>query len=226
MLKLLNLAFPALVGWMVYQKKKSITDALLGALGAWVVMRILPRARREGFGPEWEKVHLKGTGHYPIDRSPTQQAYYAGHPYNAPHAAHPFIDPPYLLRNKGAEAETEGFGGDLTLTNMYRRLHNLDAIQRTEVFQFNDALAGGSYGIPREPWVGEAYDRGMMDLKQQIREDIAKKRRPFDEAYDIPTKPLMGNFWECHMGDCQWDADSEGHILGIPSQVGTRHAYF
>lgn len=220
-----RLVLPAIAAWLVYRKTKCTQSAALVALGVWFGQNMLS-SKIEGFGPEWETVHLKGTGHYPIHRSPTQQAYYAGHPYNAPHAAHPFLDPPYLLRNAGAEAETEGFGGDLTLTNMYRRLHNLDAIQRTEVFQFNDALAGGSYGVPREPWVGEAYDRGMMDLKQQIREDIAAKRRPFDEAYDIPTKPLMGNFWECHVGDCQWDADAEGHILGIPSQVGNHHAYF
>ena len=218
MIKFLKLAFPAIVGWMVYQKTKSTKNALLAALGAWILLRLAPSMMKETFDPEWQNVHLKGTG---IHRSPTQQAYYGSHPYT-----HPFIDPPYLLRNNGAEANNEGFGGDLTLTNMYRRLHNLDAIQRIEIFQFNDALAGGSYGIPREPLVGEAYDRSMMDLQQQIREDIAKKRRPFDEAYDIPTKPLMGNFWECQVGDCQWDADSEGKILGIPSQVGTRHAYF
>ena len=117
------------------------------------------------------------------------------------------------------------YQGDLTLTNMYRRLHNMDAIQRTEIFQFNDALAGGSHGISRERWVGEAYDRNMMDLKHRIREDIAKKRIPYDEE-SVPTKPLMGNFWDCHMGNCQWDADSEGKILGIPSQVGTIHPYY
>lgn len=227
MMNVQKLLLPAVAAYLVYRKCKCTQKALMVALGVWAVQGLfLPSA--EEFNAEWSRVHLKGTGHYPIHRSPTQQhtGYYEGHPYNAPHAAHPFLHPPYLLRNAGAEAEREGFGGDLTLTNMYRRLHNLDAIQRTEVFQFNDALAGGHYGIPREPWVGEAYDRGMMDLKQQIREDIAAKRRPYNEAYDIPTKPLMGNFWECHMGDCQWDADSEGKILAIPSQVGTHHAYF
>lgn len=221
------LIFFAILAWLVYQKTKCIQKAILAALGTWIIQGMFTSVQ-EGFGPEWQTVHLKGTSAYPIHRSPSKQSsdYYAGHPYNAPHAAHPFIHPPYLLTSKGAEAEHEDFGGDLTLTNMYRRLHNLDAIQRTEVFQFNDALAGGHYGIPREPWVGEAYDRGMMDLKQQIRKDIAKKRRPHDEAYDIPTKPLMGNFWDCHLDDCQWDADEQGHILGIPSQVGTRHAYF
>ena len=184
---------------------------MIAGMAAAFLMGVLGLS--EGFGP-------------PVHRSPTKQAYYQNHPYNAPHAAHPFMHPPWVLRNAGAEAEKEGFGGDLTLTNLYRRLHHLDAIQRTEIFQFNDALAGGHYGIPREPYVGEAYDRRMMALQQQIREDIAAKRRPYSEAYDIPTKPLMGNFEECHLGDCQWDADSRGHILGIPSQVGTRHTYF
>ena len=116
--------------------------------------------------------------------------------------------------------------GDIKLTNLYRQLHNLDAIQRTEVFKFGDALAGGGYGIPAEPCVGEAYDRAMMNVNQQIRTDIAATRIPFNEAYDVPTRPLMGNFANCELGNCQWDADADGRILGIPSQVGTQPAFY
>jgi hypothetical protein len=137
-------------------------------------------------------------------------------------AMYPFaVGRPRGLVGGGCEAE-----GDITLTNLYRRLHNLDSIQRSQVFQFNDALAGGSYNAPLEPYVGEAYDRGMMDLKQRINEEIGRTRRGYSEMYDIPTKPLMGNFEDCHMGDCQFQVDAEGKILGIPSQLGQLPAYF
>lgn len=222
MMDLQLVAFLGVLGWLTFSITKSKYKTAAVIVGGFIVFRLI--ISKEQFDSEWSRVHTKDTDTYPIGKSPTKQGYYAGHPYNAPHAAHPFIHPPYLLRNAGKEGFA--FGGDLTLTNMYRRLHNLDAVQRTEVFQFNDALAGGHYGIAREPYIGEAYDRSMMDLKQQIRDDIAKKRRPYSEAYDVPTKPLMGDFGQCHMGDCQWEADSVGAILGVPSQVGTRHAYY
>lgn len=137
-------------------------------------------------------------------------------------AMYPFaVARPRGLVGGGAEAE-----GDLNLTNMYRRLHNLDSIQRSHVFQFNDALAGGSYGAPLEPYIGQAYDRGMMDLKQRINEDISTHRRGYSEMYDTPTRPLMGSFDDCHTGDCQVAADADGHILGIPSHVGELPAYY
>jgi hypothetical protein len=220
-----TLAIPLAVAWAVHRLTKCNGKALLAGLATFGLLRF-GGSSAEGF-----------------------HGYYRGHPFNAPHSAHPFMHPPPALCGKpgtpgglsegglpehafgaehGSEAErsNEGFGGDLHLTNLYRTLHNMDAIQRTEVFQFNDALAGGHYGIPRERYVGEAYDRGMMNLKQQIREDIGRRRRPYSEAYDVPTTPLMGNFWQCHVGDCQWSADEDGAILGIPSQVGTRHAYY
>lgn len=137
-------------------------------------------------------------------------------------AMYPFaVARPRGLVGGGCEAE-----GDLTLTNLYRRLHNLDSIQRSNVFQFNDALAGGSYNVPLEPYVGQAYDRGMMELKQRINEEISRTRRGYSEMYDTPTRPLMGNFYDCHTGDCQFGADADGKILGIPSQVGELPAYY
>lgn len=204
-------------------KQRKLLMAALAALVTFVLVRAASTSK-EGFSQtEWACPRFFGTDSYPETTSPTRQG---GLILGKPGDAAPFFYPPYLLRNAGAYATQEGIGGDNTLTNMYRRVHNLDAIQRAEVFQFNDALAGGSYNTPVEPYIGEAYDRQMMDLKQQIREDIAAKRRPYSEAYDVPTRPLMGDFNSCHFGDCQWDADAAGHILGIPSQVGTRHGYF
>jgi hypothetical protein len=103
---------------------------------------------------------------------------------------------------------------DNQLTNLYRRLHNLDSIQRSEVFQFNDALAGGSYNAPIEPYIGARYDRAMMDLKSQIRQDIAAKRRPYSELYDTPTKPIFNAM------------NDDYRILGIPSQLGVQPYYY
>lgn len=200
-------------GRLLPKKRFSLPMTMVGAGVAWMLWPSV-----EGFNQEWLPVFHGGEyGSYPTTKSTTKQSKYTGYPIGAPPASHPYY---------GIEGESNMRHGDETLTNLYRRIHNLDNIQRTEVFQFNDALAGGSYGIPREPWVGEAYDRAMMDMKQQIREDIAAKRIPHDEAYDVPTKPLMGTFAQCHLGDCQWEADAQGHILGIPSQVGTRHAYY
>lgn len=204
--------------------QKNMASLAAAAITFLVVTAAATATRQENFSQtEWACPRFAGTESYPETTSPTRQA---GVVLGKPGDASPFFYPPYLLRNAGADANLQGMGGDNTLTNLYRRIHNLDSIQRTEVFQFNDALAGGSYNTPVEPYLGEAYDRQQMDLKQQIREDIAAKRRPHSELYDVPTRPLIGNFEDCHNGDCQWQADEAGHILGIPSQVGSRHAYY
>lgn len=104
--------------------------------------------------------------------------------------------------------------GDLELTNLYRRLHNLESIQRSEVFQFNDALAGGSYGIGVEPYVGAAYEREMNAIKAHIRDVIQSRRRGYSEMYDTPTKPVFIT-----------NQDDE-RILGIPTQVGSLPYYY
>ncbi len=105
--------------------------------------------------------------------------------------------------------------GDSTLRNLYRQLHHLDATQRAEVFQFNDALAGGTHNIPAEPYIGEAYDREMSKIKQTILADIAATRRGYNELLDTPTKPV---FHSAGRGD--------DRILGIPSQIGTLPYYY
>jgi hypothetical protein len=210
---MMQIVLAAVVTWIVYHKTQKMGPAIIAAIISILVWNAL--TKKEFFGENGARyacADFLGSEKFPKQRSPSVQF----GPVSPLYSAHP-----------GEQQLVEQVEqGDNTLTNLYRRLHNLDAIQRTEVFQFNDALAGGSYGIPRQRYVGEAYDRAMMDLKQQIREEIAARRRPYSEAYDVPTKPLMGNFYDCHMGDCQVEADKEGHFLGLPSQVGVVHGYY
>lgn len=111
-------------------------------------------------------------------------------------------------------------GGDLHLTNLYRRLHQLDGAQRSEVFQFNDALAGGNYNINREQYTGELFNREMNSIRAHIIDDIAADRAhgecPTNQLYDVPSKPLFVP-----------DGHHTDHrILGIPSQVGSLPSYY
>lgn len=111
-------------------------------------------------------------------------------------------------------------GGDLHLTNLYRRLHQLDGAQRSEVFQFNDALAGGNYNINREQYTGELFKREMNAIRAHIIDDIAADRArgecPTNELYNVPSKPLFVP--DGHHTDYR--------ILGIPSQVGSLPSYY
>lgn len=137
--------------------------------------------------------------------------------------AFPYVLPPWETP-VGLE---NAVSGDLELANMYRRLHNIDHLQRAEVFQFNDAVAGGDHGSSRERILGEAGGRAMGRTQRLIREDIAAKRRPPNDPYDMPTKPLVGTYLECTtFGDCQAGADARGEFLGLPSQPGVHHGYF
>jgi hypothetical protein len=109
-------------------------------------------------------------------------------------------------------------GGDLHLTNLYRRLHQLDGAQRSEVFQFNDALAGGNYNISREQYTGQMFDREMNTIRAHIIDDIASQRVdcPTNQLYDVPSKPLFVP-----------DGHHTDHrILGVPSQVGSLPYYY
>ena len=119
--------------------------------------------------------------------------------------------------------------GDLTLTNLYRHLHNLEATNRIGVLEHaHIKLPGGGEGTNRQFDISEAFDREKMRIQKRIRDDIAAGRRPYSDAYaeGVPHTPLGGNFYECHMGDCQWDLDTQGKILGIPSVPGVRQPYY
>jgi len=116
------------------------------------------------------------------------------------------------------------------LTDLYRRLHNLEAIARGEVFQFNSAYAGGNQNTPAEPYIGEAYDRARMNILAEIREFIRSQRLEVSELHPNGS-PLGGNYDECASSDyatarCQYNMDKEGRFLGIPSQVGTPAYYY
>ena len=141
---------------------------------------------------------------------------YTMHPYT--HAPHPYgIDP------------SEEAQGDLRLTNLYRKWHNIENVNRIGVLEHSHLKQpGGDDGTNRQFYIAEAMDREAMRMQKLIRDDIAAKRRPYTDAYaeGVPHTALGGNFYECHIGDCQWDQDNDGKILGIPSTLGTRHPYY
>lgn len=139
------------------------------------------------------------------------------------HTAHPHTKIPYGFTP--AEEEL----GDMHLATWYRKLHNTEAIARNDVFQDPTHLhPGGGNGIDKRFFLGEALDRNRMLLQKKIRDDIAFHREPWSDAYadNLPTTPLGGNFYDCHLGNCQWKLDYDGKILGIPSQPGVRHPYY
>lgn len=119
--------------------------------------------------------------------------------------------------------------GDIKLTNMYRKWHNIENVNRIGVLEHSHLKQpGGDDGTNRQFYIAEAMDREAQRMQKLIRDDIAFKRIPYTDAYaeGVPHTELGGNFYECHIGDCQWDQDNQGKILGIPSTVGTRHAYY
>lgn len=112
--------------------------------------------------------------------------------------------------------------GDIVLRNLYRKIHNLEAITRLEVAQNND-YAGGNHGISKERLVMEHIARELAGLKGLARREIAERRIPF-EAKNKP--PLGYDFEDCYYGDCQLKMDHNERILGIPSAVGSTHSYY
>lgn len=190
------------VSWLVYKKTHNLIYTTVAGVLSYTLIKCINPEKFEKFQSEWACA---------IPGNP-------GYPNWSKSGAFPFY---YSYAQESNESP-----GDNTMTNMYRRLHNLDNINRIEIFRFGDALAGGGYGIPAEPYIGEAYDRAMMKVGEQIRTRISQTRLPYNELYDVPTRPLMGNFNDCELGNCQWNADADGKILGIPSQVGSQPAYY
>jgi len=133
---------------------------------------------------------------------------------------------PMTVRHPYGIEPSQDAVGDLTLTNLYRKWHNIENINRVGVLEHSHLKQpGGDDGTNRQFYIAEAMDREAQRMQQLIRDDIAAKRIPSTDAYSDNT-PLGGNFYECHIGDCQWDLDNDGKILGIPSTVGTIHAYY
>lgn len=131
---------------------------------------------------------------------------------------------PYDYRYSNETMEQIAPQGDLILTNLYRKLHNLEAMSWNEVMGHSHVKnAGGGEAGDRQFYIAEAIDRERMRIQRQIKDIIASRRIPYTDAFD--ESPIGGNFYECHMGNCQWDLDIEGKILGIPSVPGIRHTY-
>jgi hypothetical protein len=130
-----------------------------------------------------------------------------------------FIISPLFVENfAGPDSQ-----GDLVLRNLYRQIHNLEALSRNEVSQNND-YAGGSQGISKERLVMEDIARRISRLKTAARYEIANRRMTVPvKRQDLP--PLGYDFTDCHDGDCQLKMDYNERILGIPSAPGNRHGY-
>lgn len=148
-------------------------------------------------------------------------------PNNTPYTAHPYsgVTFPYPY---GIDPSEEG-QGDLRLTNMYRKWHNIENVNRIGVLEHSHLKQpGGDDGTNRQFYVAEAMDREAMRMQKLIRDDIAFRRRPYTDAYaeGVPHTAIGGNFYECHIGDCQWQQDNNGQILGIPSVPGVRHPQY
>lgn len=112
--------------------------------------------------------------------------------------------------------------GDLVLRNLYRRIHNLEAVSRLEVAQNND-FAGGGHGISKERLVMEHIARETARLKGLARKEIARRRIPAR----LRNKPPLGyGFQDCYYDDCQLKMDHNERILGVPSVPGNTHSYY
>jgi hypothetical protein len=134
--------------------------------------------------------------------------------------SHIFTHPAELETNK-----TFLKNGDIALNNLYRQIHNLDNITRVEIlrnFGTNFSGAGGDFGSDGNRYMAELLDRNRMRLQAQARNDIAKRRIPYQAQQ---RSYLGGNLSDCHFGECQFAQDSDGKILGIPSVPGNIHPY-
>jgi hypothetical protein len=131
-----------------------------------------------------------------------------------------FLISPFAVENfSGPDSQ-----GDLILRNLYRRIHNLEALSRNEVSQNND-YAGGSQGISKERIVMEDIAREISRLKTAARYEIANRRMTVP-VVNNNFPPLGYDFNDCYYGDCQLKMDYNERILGIPSVPGNIHSYY
>jgi hypothetical protein len=112
--------------------------------------------------------------------------------------------------------------GDPILRDLYRQIHNLEAMTRIEISQ-NNNFAGGNDGSPRDRMVMENIALEIARLKGNARQQIARTRAPVQ----LNNPPALGyDFYNCHNGDCQARMDYNERILGIPSAPGSYHPYY
>ena len=127
----------------------------------------------------------------------------------------------YLTKNSMEGFYNPDEQGDLVLRNLYRQIHNLEAISRIEVAQNNDH-PGGNHSVSKERLYMEHIAKQLARLKSYARHEIAKRRIPVQRE----NKPALGyDFEDCYFNDCQLKMDHNERILGIPSAPGSTHAY-
>ena len=112
--------------------------------------------------------------------------------------------------------------GDPVLRDIYRQIHNLEAMTRIEVAQ-NNNFPGGNDGSPRERMIMENIALEIARLKDLANKFIAENRMPYVRR-DLP--PIGGDFDNCYYGNCQYKLDLQEKILGIPSVPGVIHPYY
>lgn len=111
--------------------------------------------------------------------------------------------------------------GDPVLRNVYRRWHNLEAMDRNEIAR-NHEFAGARHNTSRKKFIQDHIYREISKLQSVARNDIAKKRVPWRAKN---PSPIGDDFGQCHFGDCQLQMDWSERILGIPSSPGNIHSY-
>lgn len=109
------------------------------------------------------------------------------------------------------------------LRNIYRNMHNLEAIERIEIAQNKGLSPGGGQNINQEKYLGEQIFNEGSRLRKAAMEEIEANRLPYVPQH---PSPIGDTFDGCHFGDCQINMDYNERILGIPSVPGSYHSYY
>jgi Ca2+/Na+ antiporter len=109
------------------------------------------------------------------------------------------------------------------LRNLYRNMHNLEAVERIEIAQNKGLSAGGGHNINQEKYLGEQIFNEGSRLRKAAMEEIEDNRLPYVPQH---PSPIGDTFDGCHFGDCQINMDYNERILGIPSTPGSYHGYY
>lgn len=115
---------------------------------------------------------------------------------------------PYYDAERGAI-----YTDDLKLTNMYRKWHNIENVNRNEILEHQHVQnPGGDHTTNRQWFLAEAADRSVMKIQNQIENEIALSRPEYlTEADDRSPIDFPYNTY---------------NIIGIPSVPGTIHSYY
>lgn len=128
-----------------------------------------------------------------------------------------------LMGENGDDGNGNGNGeGDEVLRNLYRNMHNLEAVERNEIDQIHE-FPGSSMGISQDKYILEQTYKEASRMQHQARQDIAKRRLPM-HAQNL--SPIGDSMNEYHYGNGQMEMDYDERILGIPSVPGNIHSYY